>query len=135
MREQEKEGRNNSLKCLCLNARSIKNTFLELEADINNKGYDIVGITETWLGEEDGEEYNLEGYKLIRKDRIGKRGGGVALYVKDNLNVYEIPDMDRSRPSEDLWIRLTGDDEKGLNIGVCYRPPASDMKIQGFSRI
>ena len=45
-------------KCLCLNARSIKNIFLELEAVIIYEGYDIVGTTETLLGEEDGDEYN-----------------------------------------------------------------------------
>ena len=50
--------------CLCLNARSIKNIFLEVEA-----ANDIVVITEIWLGEEGGDEYNIEGYKLFRKDR------------------------------------------------------------------
>ena len=45
-------------KCLCLNARNI---FLELEPVIINGGYDIVVITETWLGEVDGDEYNIEG--------------------------------------------------------------------------
>ena len=45
---------NNRRKCLCLNAKIIKKSFLELEAVIINGGYDIVGITETWLGEKNG---------------------------------------------------------------------------------
>ena len=30
--------------------------------------YDTVGITETWLGEEDGDEYNIEGYNVLRRE-------------------------------------------------------------------
>ena len=67
---------------------------MELEAVIIYGGYDIVGITETWLGEVDGDEFNIEGYKVIRKDRSIKRGGGVAIYVRENLNVQEIPEID-----------------------------------------
>lgn len=129
VRETEKKGRHNSLNFLCLNARSIKNKFLELEAIIKTGGYDIVGITETWLGDEDGEEYNIEGYNLIRKDRSSKRGGGVAVYVKENLNVQEVPQSDQCMSSEDIWIKVIGEHEEGLNIGVCYRPPAADSSV------
>ena len=129
VRKLERGCRSNRLKCLCLNARSIKNTFLELEAVIISGGYDIVGITETWLGEVDGDEFNIEGYKVIRKDRSSKRGGGVAVYVRENLNVQEIPEIDYLRPSEYIWIKLIGEENEGLNIGVCYRPPASDSSV------
>ena len=82
VRKLERGCRSNRLKCLCLNARSIKNKFLELEAIIISEGYDIVGITETWLGEVDGDEFNIEGYKVIRKDRSSKRGEeGVWLFM------------------------------------------------------
>lgn len=118
-----------SLKCFYLNARSIKNKFSELEAIMISEGYDIVGITETWLSEEDGDEYNIEGYKLFRKDRCNRRGGGVALYVNENINVQEIPEIEHFLPCEDIWVRLIGKHETGLNVGVCYRPPALDSIV------
>ena len=42
---------------------------------------DIVAITETWLNATIlDSEINIDGYTLLRKDRIdNKRGGGVAL--------------------------------------------------------
>ena len=52
VREQERMCKSNSLKCLCLNARSMKKHSLELEAVIMSGGYDTVGITETRLGDE-----------------------------------------------------------------------------------
>lgn len=127
----------NDLKCLYLNARSLKNKFLEFEAAVINGSYDIVGITETWFGEEDGDEYIIEGYKLFRRDRLNRRGGGVALYVKENLNVQEITEIGQVLSCEDIWVRLIGEHETGLNIGVCYRPPALDSTLNEmlFERI
>ena len=31
--------------------------------------------------------------------------------------------------SGDIWIKLIGEDNEGLNIGVCYQPPASDSSV------
>jgi len=32
----------------------------------------------------------MEGYKLFRRDRQGRRGGGVALFVRECFNTVEI---------------------------------------------
>ena len=53
---------------------------------------DIIGITESWVHEETRDfvgEYEIQGYKLFKKDRLNKEGGGVLLYVKDHLNPIE----------------------------------------------
>ena len=50
---------------------------------------DIIGITESWANK-DITELGLEGYVMFRKDRTGRRGGGVLLYVKDTIPVYEV---------------------------------------------
>ena len=47
-----------------------------------------------------------EGYKLIMKTRSSKRVGGVAAYVRENLNVHAIPEIDQHK---DIRIKLTGD--------------------------
>ena len=50
---------------------------------------DIVGITETWISTTTTDfegEYDLLGYKMFKRDRIGKKGGGVLLYIKESLN-------------------------------------------------
>ena len=42
----------------------------------------IVGITESWANNDiTNAELGLEGYVMFRKDRIGRRGGGVILYI------------------------------------------------------
>ncbi|PKU27523.1 nipped-b-like protein [Limosa lapponica baueri] len=71
------------LKCLYTNARSMGNKQEELEAIMLLERYDIVAITETWWDESYNWSVGIEGYKLFRRDRRGRRHGGVALYVKE----------------------------------------------------
>ena len=35
-------------------------------------------------------ELGLEGYVMFRKDRMGRRGGGVLVYVKYTIPAYEV---------------------------------------------
>ena len=51
----------------------------------------IIGITESWAntGITDAE-LGLTGYVMFRRDRIGRRGGGVIFYVKESIQTYKI---------------------------------------------
>ena len=58
-------------------------------AMIASEELDIIGITETWIQEATKDfigEYQIPGYKLFKKDRLNKKGGGVMLYVRNHLN-------------------------------------------------
>ncbi|KAK4806943.1 hypothetical protein QYF61_027310 [Mycteria americana] len=67
----------------------------------------------------------LDGYKLFRRDRRGRRGGGVALYVRECLDSLELDDGDDR--VECLWVRIRGKANKAdIVVGVCYRPPNQD---------
>ena len=119
---------NNKLSCMYFNARSIVNKLDELEIYTKEEELDIIGVTETWLTDEIlTSEFSLEGYTLLRKDRndVAKtRGGGVALYVKNEINIIERDDINAQLFPESLWCELVFKGEKTL-LGVCYRPPDS----------
>ncbi|PKU33180.1 rna-directed dna polymerase from mobile element jockey-like [Limosa lapponica baueri] len=57
----------------------------ELETCARLQGYDLTGIIETWWDGSYDWRVGMEGYRLFRKGRLGRRGGGVALYVNDQL--------------------------------------------------
>jgi len=63
---------------------------------------------------------SVPGYTLMRRDRIGKRCGGVALYIRESYNatMWAFPADDRK--FEVLWARV-GD----AFIGAVYHPPRS----------
>ena len=42
----------------------------------------IIGITESWARPDISDaELGMAGYVMFRKDRLGRRGGGVILYL------------------------------------------------------
>ncbi|KAK4806437.1 hypothetical protein QYF61_013930 [Mycteria americana] len=113
------------LKCLYTNARSMGNKQEELEAIVRQENYDMVAITETWWDDSHNWSAAMDGYKLFRRDRRGRRGGGVALYVRESLDSLELNDGDDR--VECLWVRIRGKANKAdIVVGVCYRPPSQD---------
>ncbi|KAK4823940.1 hypothetical protein QYF61_008326 [Mycteria americana] len=113
------------LKCLYTNVRSMGNKQEELEAIVHQENYDMVAITETWWDDSHNWSAAMDGYKLFRRDRRGRRGGGVALYVRECLDSLELDDGDDR--VEGLWVRIRGKANKAdIVVGVCYRPPNQD---------
>ncbi|GAB0205350.1 hypothetical protein GRJ2_003000600 [Grus japonensis] len=106
------------LKCLYANTRSMGKKQKELETCAPLQGHDLIGITETWW---DGSYDWSVGMK---EDRQGRRGGGVALYVNDQLECMEIYLGMDEELTETLWVRIKGSAGAGdIIAGVCYRPP------------
>jgi len=50
----------------------------------------------------------MDGYRLFRKDRPVRRGGGVALYVKEQLECIEFCLGADEEGVESLWVRIKG---------------------------
>ncbi|KAF1501108.1 hypothetical protein FQV17_0014956, partial [Megadyptes antipodes antipodes] len=68
----------------------------------------------------------MDDYRLFRRDRRGRRGGGVALYVRECFDCLELNDCD-DETVECLWVRMRGKaNEADILLGVCYRPPNQD---------
>ncbi|GAB0206424.1 tubulin polyglutamylase complex subunit 2 [Grus japonensis] len=80
--------------------------------------------SETWWDSSYDWSVGMEGYRVFRKDRQGRRGGGIALYVNDQLECMELHlGMDKE-PTKSLWVRIKGRAGAGdIIAGVCYRPP------------
>jgi len=56
--------------------------------------YDLVIITETWWDNSRDWSAATDGYKCFRRDKQGKRGGEVALCVRDSFNCMELDNCD-----------------------------------------
>ena len=113
------------------NVRSLVNGTKreELELLMRENNIDIIGITETW-GRSDifDSEIEFSGYKLYRKDRSflnNKKGGGVALYVKNSLRSVECDDLNLKQ-CESVWSKIYINHLDYIIVGVCYRSPEAD---------
>ena len=75
-----------------LNATSIAKPHgvEHLQADVIANDVQVVILTETWLKSKHPDEaYSLPGYFLFRRDRVKRKGGGVAIYVRNDLHATE----------------------------------------------
>lgn len=82
----------------------------------------ILVLTETWLNHDITDDELLlhnQSYHIYRKDRTGKRGGGVLLGVRKSLPSFII---DSNSSLEIVWVAVIINMTKVL-IGACYRPP------------
>ncbi|RMC19589.1 hypothetical protein DUI87_03148 [Hirundo rustica rustica] len=71
----------------------------------------------------------MDGYVPFRKDRSVRQGGGVALYVREQLECIKFsPGADES--VESLWVRIKGQADMGDTVvGVYYRPPDQEEEV------
>ena len=112
------------IKCVCLNARSIINKKNELNIMVDEIKPNSIGITESWANNDIIDaELGLEGYVMFMKDRMGRRGGGVLLYIKETIQAYyEVQLQEETDCNEAIWCTLvTG--HTTVTIGVVYRCP------------
>ena len=58
-----------------------------------NINFTILGITETWLTDNNYELYNLQNYNLVEKHRTTRSGGGVGIYLPESLNYKHRGDL------------------------------------------
>ena len=111
------------IKCVCLNARSIINKKNELNIMVDDIKHHIIGITESWANNDIIDaELGLEGYVMFRKDRIGRRGGGVLLYIKETIQAYKVQLQEEADCNEAIWFKLVIG-HTTVTIGVVYRCP------------
>jgi len=107
---------------LYMKADSMGNKQEEVEANVLLESYNPIALTETWWDESHDWSMATDGYRLFRKDRQGKRGGGIALYIKKSIQFEELSLKKSHEQVKTLWVRIRDRDNKGnLVIGVYYR--------------
>ena len=86
------------------NTRSALNKTDELEVLLNQNNIcsiDIAVLTETWQSDKISDEYlSVGGFNVL----TGKRGGGVAVYVRDNIPVTTLNDVNVPDELECIWL-------------------------------
>ena len=115
--------------------KSLPKHFDELQQYLNVLKYDfsVISISETWLSENNADLYDLSWYVTIKCCRKERRGGGVSLYIRD-----EIPFTTRSALAyfdtemESIFIEIDTEifrTNSNIVIGLIYRMPDSSVVV------
>ena len=119
----------NGLSLFHHNIRSLNKNFDEINTFMSLLGnnFSVIGFTETWFNDIISPLINIDNYTMIEKHRDNKKGGGVCLFVNNDLVFKQRLDISFFNNSlESLFIEVTLPHNKGTFItGVIYRPPNS----------
>ncbi|KAK3084814.1 hypothetical protein FSP39_019487 [Pinctada imbricata] len=115
------------LRVLNINFQSIKRKQHLVKNIIESTKPDIVIGTETWLEPEiKNNEIFPNEYKIYRRDRKEKQGGGVLIAVKDHFISDEVEDLSPDDRCEMIWAKIEIVGCKTLYISSFYNPKTSD---------
>ena len=99
--------------------------LIDLEILCGNYDIDVLCLTETWLSTSSVPTgsclVNIPGFQApIRCDRSDRRGGGVAIYVKNGISATTVKFHDKL---ESACIKISSSKRKHAYIVTIYRPP------------
>ena len=116
------------IKIASLNINSLLKHIDEIRVLLTEYTFDILAINESKIDNSISDnELHIFGYDIIRKDR-NRYGGGVVLYVRDNIPFSERKDL-ISKDLEMVCIEINRPYNKSLLINAWYRPPNSDINL------
>jgi len=113
-----------------INAASLSKPYAvqQLTVDLSSCNVDIAAVTETHLkAKHTDSSVAIPGYILLRRDRLRRKGGGVALYVRATLQASPWSFSADNRIYEILWVKAGS-----LFVGVLYHPPKPSYTIDSL---
>ena len=124
----------NSFSFLHLNIRSIPRNFHSFENFVQclKHRFSILGISETWHNPNTCDLFPLEGYQCVHSYRYNRKGGGVTMYIKDNIQFNLRQDLEiRNCDVDNVFIEFNGKHfgfSHNVVVGTIYRPPNTNLQ-------
>ena len=118
-----------------VNIRSISanGDALSVYLSTLNREFDVICLSETWVRELEFIDDFFPNYTSFHSTRLGRRGGGVAMYIQKNLTCLRQPELSVNfEYIETIFLKISKLN-KSILIGTCYRPPNSNYdSFQSF---
>ena len=93
------------------------------------KPFSAIGVSETWLSDQNFNFIDIPGYHFISNHRKNKTGGGTDLYLQDHYEYKLLSDCTISDPDtlESLFVEINNPSGKNIIVGTVYRPPNQNL--------
>ena len=109
-----------------LNIKSLPKHYdeLNLYLDSLKVKFPFIALTETWLSEGTEELYGIQNYNVVNRFRKGRKGGGVTLYINENIPCVIRNDLELfDSEMESLFIEVDNNvfqTSSSIIIGIVY---------------
>ena len=121
---------NKNFSILNLNIRSIVNNSFKFFLESLKNAFSVISLTETWLNNQNCEDFNLNNCSFITTNRGERKGGGVGMFISDDINFKLCSDLNIKEEGiiESLFIEIITTAGKNI-VGTIYRPPNGKFDI------
>ena len=113
---------------LHVNCRGLHTNSSKLISLVDELKFKIpaIAVTETKTSIDSENNYAIKGYDFLVKSRKHKAGGGVGIYVLEDVDYKLRKDLEIDVPDilESIFVELV---PYGVVVGCIYRPPNSDL--------
>ena len=119
-----------------LNIRGLLNKIDQVRYLLAKHKFKILHISETFLTSNvDTNLVNIPGYYTIRRDRVGKIGGGLVTFIESSLSYVLLSDLNDILP-ETLNIKISPRHCRPFFTTAVYRPPNSPASwVSSFEKL
>ena len=127
----------NILSVIHFNIRSLDTNITHMEAFLSNlnQNPDVIALTETWLDDNNKDNYPIEGYNAFHVVREPLKHGGVSIYVRNTLTCDQIGEFSFLNSDIEICsIKITVND-LSYTIGAIYRPSDKYKNIKEFRKV
>ena len=125
----QKSVKSKNVSVMQFNIRSAKKNIVYFQNFLESLNilFGVIGLSETWFNEYTCDLYCLDGYELVGNHRDHKRGGCVAIMVRNDYVYDHRKDLDvMEEHIEGVFIEIEKfylNQDKNIIIGSLYRPP------------
>ena len=120
---------------LNLNIQSLPSKYEDMKIMLHrinnetNRDISFINLQETWLNEFNKTLIHFPNYNIEYKNRINKRGGGLAMLIKENIKYSVRSDLssteDKQQLYDCLFIEVNQPNKQKLILGNIYRNPGA----------
>lgn len=115
------------LNCGLVNIQSVGNKTIEIRELLNEREFDVMAITETWLNNFDSAKINEmtpPTHTFLHMPREGRVGGGVGLFTSNALSHLKMLKRINVNSFEYIEVNFKCQNQ-WVSFVVVYRPPSS----------
>lgn len=90
----------------------------------------FVMLCETFLNDVNFDKFPIPGFQFVQTNRTNRKGGGVGIYIRDELQFIQRPDLALNIESEfeSIFVEVTNLPQK-LIVGEIYRIPNTNEQL------
>lgn len=120
-------GNNDDFKIIHCNIRSINKNFNEFVVFLQNINinFHMIVLTETWMTDSDGQQYNMTGYDTYYSNAVNNKCDGVIIFLKNCLNATHVKEDLRGANASTISFHFKNQPFKVLTV---YRSPSDNAQ-------